>query len=422
MAARQVGPSVRYPRPMLPLVAVAAFAWDTHSLVTDRALARPDVALPDAVPVEPIEALLAAPGLAAVFDGFDTWEFDRGSTRYAATTLTEPTWSGFLAATRLNAKAPLPYVQVLLPDVPHPGGELGIRDVSAVVDPMVPLDMVYVPAGPTMSARAILDTYCDEPDWGMDRELFAIPAYGYGEQPYGRATGDSSIAPFHLEFDHENGLVRAFAPQLTEGMAKDRVELFVRLSRFAFASGHPYWGWRFAAWATHYVEDLAQPYHSKALPSVGGGYYWRYVVSPAKTRMQEKATQWATNRHGLYEGFVSWELQQSYLDDDPARDALAARLSGGDATWGAKDGTALVDAVTTEAADHARVIDETIAKAFGKHRTSDWRYDLATDGDYRADKVLPPPELAVKLVDETGRDFENAGRAARNVLALVQAP
>ena len=48
-----------------------------------------------------------------------------------------------------------------------------------------------------------------------------------------------------------------------------RVHQFSGLAELAFRTGHPYWGWRFAGWALHYVQDLTQPYHARVLPGVG---------------------------------------------------------------------------------------------------------------------------------------------------------
>jgi len=45
-----------------------------------------------------------------------------------------------------------------------------------------------------------------------------------------------------------------------------RLHQWRTLSELAFRSGHPYWGWRFAGLALHYVQDLTQPYHASLAP------------------------------------------------------------------------------------------------------------------------------------------------------------
>jgi hypothetical protein len=47
-----------------------------------------------------------------------------------------------------------------------------------------------------------------------------------------------------------------------------RAYQYLGLARLAFATGHPYWGYRFLGWGVHHVQDLTQPYHAKPLPGV----------------------------------------------------------------------------------------------------------------------------------------------------------
>jgi hypothetical protein len=51
------------------------------------------------------------------------------------------------------------------------------------------------------------------------------------------------------------------------GGAPERCQLFFDLARASFASGHPYWGASFLAWAFHYVQDVTMPFHADQLPS-----------------------------------------------------------------------------------------------------------------------------------------------------------
>ena len=91
--------------------------------------------------------------------------------------------------------------------------------------------------------------------------------YGFGTQPFGDARFEySSQAPFHIGYYHESALIYRAAPFLARTYPEMRVQQYLGLARFAFESGHDYWGYRFLGWALHYVQDLTQPYHSKALP------------------------------------------------------------------------------------------------------------------------------------------------------------
>jgi hypothetical protein len=274
--------------------------------------------------------------------------------------------------------------------------------------------------GESVEARRVVWTASDEPDWGFDHELWPFPEYGYGKQPYGKPTGESSKAPFHIQFAHENFLVRKAAAELLDGMVVERMELFARLSKTAFETGHPYWGYRFAGWAIHYGEDLGQPYHAKALPSAGFWYYLKFVFSFRKAEMKKEATQLAANRHFVYEDFVAYGLQQSWLAPTPMFTELAQFLSG-TATVAGADMRGVADTVMAASAEHARVIDKAIRRAFGARFTEDPTYDVETAPDYKVPDAIAAmePAAASELLRETGQDFARTGATARAILALT---
>ncbi|MCB9777614.1 MAG: hypothetical protein H6742_03535 [Alphaproteobacteria bacterium] len=423
----------------LLLTSPAALAWGHHALVMDRTLEHPQAAwTATEVPVESLDDLLAdaAGPVAAAIDAHYDWLDARGSTRFQRQSfpVDAPTRDAFLRACRLNPAARLPLVVRVLPGQDDAPGfavapEAASRYLHAV--PPLAVDIHVVPAGTRVSARAVLSTFVDEPDWGFDHELWGITAYGYGEQPFGKATGESSKAPFHMQFDHENVLTKAFT-DLDEAMVRDRVDLFLRLSRAAFVSGHDYWGLRFAAWASHYVQDLAQPYHSRALPSAPFSWYVGYVFSGNKEQLEADKTQLAANRHFVYEDFVAYGLQQSYVDDAPLYAGLLPPLREGDATLSLGRGSldpgddpadALVTALTKPAAKHAPVIAKTLRSSFPARLMEDPTYDVETAPDYAIVDVLAavPADAAQVLLAETGADFGQAARATRSVLELVGA-
>ncbi len=117
--------------------------------------------------------------------------------------------------------------------------------------------------GETVSPSQVFATFSDEPDWGMDQNLYPIREYGYGPAPFGAETGKSSQAPFHMAFLHENPIVTALVPDLRRSFMEQRIRVSFALARTAFAHRVDYWGWRFAAWAAHYLQDLTQPYHAR---------------------------------------------------------------------------------------------------------------------------------------------------------------
>lgn len=409
------------------LVAVTlAWSWSQHYLMTEGALAHPEVAAlaAEMVTVEPVEAWLGSDGVARVFEEFAAWEAERRSDRFKAVPLAGPTREAFLRSARLNPATQLPLVVRRLPGSAPAEAPVAAREVSPFLVDTPPwvVDVVATPPGTTVTAGQVLATFADEPDWGLDHELWGRSEYGYGEQPYGNPAGETSKAPFHMLFAHENLLVRLFAPEVLDGMPLDRVELFTRLSRQAFAEGHSYWGWRLAAWATHYVQDLCQPYHSKAIPSVGFGYYLAYAVSKEQDRLKREATTLSGNRHFLYEDYVAYATQQSHTEDVPTYDTLAAYLGEGPATWRVNNAEGLLDRVTRRASRHARRIDRTLERTFGEKWTSDPALDLSTSPDYSIVTEMKgmDPRQGEKLLAESGVDFEATGIATRTLMALVR--
>ncbi|TGL87597.1 hypothetical protein EHQ68_07245 [Leptospira congkakensis] len=129
--------------------------------------------------------------------------------------------------------------------------------------------------GQMIGADEVLVSATDEPDYDLDLYLFEDNGsevgkiYGFGSQPFGNpAIEFSSQAPFHMGFYYEPGIIFALAGFLKQTYPEYRIHQFTELSNLAFRTGHPYWGYRFAGWALHYIQDLTQPYHSSVLPRV----------------------------------------------------------------------------------------------------------------------------------------------------------
>src|ERR1051326_2677400 len=325
------------------LHATAVFAWGDHYLITDRILDNPDMAYTttEIVKVESLDDFLRAQPahVARVFDDYYTWLASTGSRRFTPMTFdpATPDTAAFLKAARLNPTAFFPLVDRLIPGDKTPHDKLPLASVS----PYLTESDVFIRdfrdvTGQEVSARAVLRTFVDEPDWGIDQGLWAYAEYGYGEEPYGTPDGESSKAAFHMKFAHESFFVRRAAPEISQGMTQDRMELFSRLAEVAFSTHHPYWGYRFTAWSLHYIQDLAQPYHSRAVPNTGFMSYVRYAFSRRKNAMKTDMATVEGNRHGLYEDFVAYTLQEWYLTKGKPEMILAAALLNGDAAFGGK--------------------------------------------------------------------------------------
>jgi len=184
----------------------------------------------------------------------------------------------FLNAMRIN-----PQIYLAMVIQPMPGKDLPEREhlkaeqvmVEQTLSPWNRQRFIRVANGEKVSALAVLASAADEPDYGHDINLFSdnpgevAGLYGFGPQPFGDPRFQySSQAPFHMGFFHENPVVYAAADFLQRSWPDWRAYQYMGLARLAFATGHPYWGYRFLGWGLHHIQDLTQPYHAKPLPGV----------------------------------------------------------------------------------------------------------------------------------------------------------
>lgn len=271
--------------------ATSATAWSGHTLCTWEALAALPTVGSQVVRAESLERFVAAQAsqLERLLDEQEAWARtnvpdypprpDELAFRAAAGSDAPPSHERFVIALRMNPFAPRPLYLQLRPDAPDPvGGLLPVTAVATLPAGMAARQNRYVQVtdGEAVGALDVVATAANEPDYGLDLGLYADngTAYGLrmglGRQPYGNPALDyASQAPLHMGFHHEARLVNVAVGDLRRTMIDSRIALFSALARHAFASGHPYWGWRFTGWALHYVQDLTQPYHATALPGVG---------------------------------------------------------------------------------------------------------------------------------------------------------
>ncbi len=405
-----------------------AWGWGQHYLVTDRLLqAESPKLLDELLATESLESFLKAEA-AIVAQTFAAHadEFEKGAAkRFKRIPFDHlhPTRESFLESARLNPETQFPIVRRVLPGEKPNFKLVPFVSFSPIEKGTPPFEYVFEDsAGQKMTARSVLITYVDEPDWLMDLNLWRHAQYGYGKVPYGAEEGSTSKAPFHIQYLHENWIVRSFAPEITEGMVFERIALFDRLARAALKTGHRYWAFRFAAWALHYIEDAGQPYHARAVPFGDWNYYLKFIFSIDKATIKKETTQLVKNRHYAYEDFVAFGLQRSYLEDRPLFSELSRSLWQGEAIYtDVRTLSEILNRVTSRAALHAPSIDRAVTVAFGSRRTEDPTYDLETDGTYRVDAAVDAMNSDVTriLLEETKRDFENTGRGARTLLRKI---
>lgn len=130
----------------------------------------------------------------------------------------------------------------------------------------------------------ILTVYSCEPDFGMDGGLKLSPLQ--------KLMGSSQTwrhEEFHLGFKF--------------GRVCERASHFNKLSELAFEKNDPYWGFRFAARAIHYLEDSGTPYHAspgtlKDLLAIPFRYRRSYVR--------------ISNYHKFHDKYLGYRLWRGY--------------------------------------------------------------------------------------------------------------
>jgi len=396
------------------------FSWNTHCILTRVALKSARVSrLNDAVAVARLEDFLASAreelsdllnwhcGLIAKKSGLagQCWPLS-GEVRTPA---------DFLEAMRLNPNVSFHYVRALLPE------EVGhhvLHDQSREGPP----GGSYVPTalGGLIPAIEVLSTFSDEPDWGMDQDLFPIGRFGYGPAPFGAATGMSSQAPFHMAFLHESRLLTTIVPRLRRNFMAERFQVFLALAKLAFKKGIDYWGWRFLAWAMHYLQDLTQPYHARAFPPSKTGMLGRLVLKPDFWTSSGAKRNYLRNRHVLFEAAVHFMLNRAAKNesDHPFLEAL---VRDGDAFQGTFDGVMKESARAP--AYLAPQIDHVMVRAINDPRVEDVNYSLEEDPEARIDYSLAKaaaerPHVLQELVDLVCACLSQAGKATRYTVNL----
>lgn len=426
-----------------------AAAWSNHALLTWPALAAdPAWAALAPVRVESLDSFLAAEsgGLAALLRDEEAWAVQHVPgypARPAALSFKdEPSASAaarraaFIAAVRINPAARL-NLFLQLP----PGGSAGERPLlkESDVTPLTSTEaskfdtFVALREGESVPVVDVIATATDEPDYGLDVGVWADngtahgAAYGFGKQPFGNpALEFSSQAPLHIGYYHEADIVYKAAPFLARTYPEMRIHLWRSLAAYALRTGHAYWGWRFAGWALHYVQDLTQPYHARVLPGVGvARMLWINSIDLVGVHgPKANAITFVSNRHLALENFeLHW-----------MRRALAAPGGGtgddgvralGDTSQDARDPYRddwPRTRVSRQAFDAADAIDAALVAALPARVTSDPAYThgvTETGADLYAGST---PEARQAMTRALVPLLRNAGEQTRAFVRGLRGP
>ncbi|TSA18599.1 MAG: hypothetical protein D4R74_00875 [Betaproteobacteria bacterium] len=377
-----------------------ASAWSNHALGAWPALeAMPDFKAAPAVKVESLDAFIAAQaqGLEQLLQREEAWAranvplyparpdtltFKAGGT---PTELRQR----FIAALRINPEMKLNLFLQSRPGENTAGtATLSWTEITTRKRASTAQESVFLQlnAGDLVRPLEVVATATDEPDYGMDIGLWddnGTPygkVYGFGKQPFGNpALEFASQAPFHMGFFHESAIVYKAAGFLRRTYPEYRIHLWQSLAAYALQTGHPYWGWRFAGWALHYIEDLTQPYHATVLPGVGvARMLWINTIDLLGWHEAKKqAITLVSNRHLSLENYQYQRMRKAFARGD-AEDALihAAKDVSADAGRAAFANGAVRDIVTRESNGLAAATDRVLEQSLPAKYVSDPAYIL----------------------------------------------
>ncbi|EKD83546.1 MAG: hypothetical protein ACD_39C00606G0001 [uncultured bacterium] len=235
-----------------------------------------------------------------------------------------------------------------------------------------------------------LTLFSDEPDWGADIGLFGKgdPRYS-AEIPYGSIDKLSSQAPFHMYFPSERVITYAASKSIKESMALLRFNVFVRLARLAWGVKNYFWTARFLGNAMHYLQDVANPYHSSALPYANIITYIKYFAVKNKDKFLSDNMQILANRHFAYEalGLEFMILTKDNLDSYIRISKVIDRGYQLGTADGSNDYCAFLseifNRVSKSAYKTSRALDKLIAKNFPAHLIKDPKFDPQTRDDFQ---------------------------------------
>jgi hypothetical protein len=359
---------------LLGLAAGNALAWSNHSLAAYRTFENmPEVMNAAPVPVEPLEGFLKAQekSIEALLNRQEAWaqtHLDVYPPRPAALAFkANPTQSdaarrrAFLMALRVapNSKFAL-YVQ---PDPRHPPPASAPLLAYAAVNTLPEQAhsnnrFVSLRAGDRVAPLSVLASATDEPDYGLDINLWADSpsdwgkVYGFGPLPFGNpALYYSTQAPFHMGFYHEDRVLYLAAPFIKKTFPLLRIQQYSSLAALAFRTGHPYWGWRFTGLALHYVQDLTQPYHASLAPGSSSAQLIgiNLLAMIGLPRMKNEAIVLLSNRHLALEKYQQQQVYNAARAGQKSTLEEALRSSARDASYPAWSDTYARDVVSRQA-------------------------------------------------------------------------
>ncbi len=428
---------------LLSFCSTAAWAWSNHSLVAYRALeAMPEVAKAAPVTVEPLEAFLKAEekAIEALLARQEDWA-RKNVTAYAPRPETlafaaNPARSddarrlAFVMALRIspNSKFAL-FVQPDAKTAPEPTALLPHAAVNFLPEqPNSPYRYVALKAGDTVPALHVVATASNEPDYGLDINLWEDSpsdwgkVYGFGKLPFGNPSlYFSTQAPFHMGLFHEDWLIFKAAPFIQRTFPLLRIHQYSSLAALAFRTGHAYWGWRFTGLALHYTQDLTQPYHANLAP---GDSTFRMISAnmlamAGLPRQRDDLIVLLSNRHLALEKYQNELLMASARSkQDTPLDAALRKLEL-DANYPAWNDLYPRDVVARESFAAGAPIAQAIVAAMPAEFVSNPAFDFGVKEagiDLGAAMAKADPAKRAELDRQLGALLGHFGAHSRNTI------
>lgn len=424
----------------------SALAWSNHALASYRAFeGMPEVAQAAPVVAEPLESFLAAQAqpIAALLARQDAWaqahiahypplpaplRFDAQVAQQGPQALRK----AFLTALRVSPESRLAlYVQPDPWSTAPQAEPLAHNTVSAL--PERDKDggghhFVRLRPGEAVAPLAVLASASDEPDYGMDLNLWEDnpspwgPRYGFGKIPFGNPNlAFSTQAPFHMGFFHESPVIYMAAGFLKRTYPLLRIQQYRGLSELAFRNGHPYWGWRFAGLALHYVQDLTQPYHASLAPGfsaarlIGINLLSLLGMPGPKNDM----VILLSNRHFVLERYESQMIQAAAQTRQASSVEKALHDTGTDAGYPAWSDLYTRDTVARQAHDLGVTVTDQMLATVPVGYVNDPSFDFglhAKDIDLMAEVARQGEAPKAALESTIATLMRNTGAHSRNLV------
>ncbi len=427
----------------LGCLASSTWAWGNHSLAAYRALeAMPEVANAAPVAVEPLEAFLKAEEktLEALLASQEAWaiaNLENYPARPAKLAfMAKPERSdqarrlAFLSALRVapNSKFAL-YIQ---PDPRNPGSYGSPLPFAAVNTLPEPQNSGYkfmaIKAGDPVAPLAVVASAADEPDYGLDINLWDDSpsewgkTYGFGTLPFGNPSlSFSTQAPFHMGFMHESSVLYLAAPFIKRTFPRLRSYQYSTLAALAFRTGHPYWGWRFAGLSLHYLQDLTQPYHASLAPGESTLKLLgiNALAMAGMDRMKNDMVVLLSNRHLALEKYQIELVANAAQNKQDNAIEKALHNTAKDASYPEWSEHYLRDVVSSQAVAYAPQLVETLVAVLPAAYVSDPSFDFGTkeDGINLVNELAKTdPAVRARLDNAIAELLGNFGAHSRNAI------